>query len=434
MVFGLFGKKKDDHEDEDDEEDLEPVSFLGPVSGQEVNLKANGRLVEAGLIRAKDLVTDALSRRADTIRIEPKGPQSVVTILVDGIPYPGGKLAKAEGMAITQMLKLLAGLDVKERTKPQSGGIKAEFETKPYILGIKSIPIADGERLLVRVTDSKLKLDTPPDLGMGDEMRVKLRELCASPGIILVVGPTGSGTSTTLYAVVRNVDAYMYTIFVITDTEGRKLQQITPLEVNPKDDLKTTLARAARQEANVILCDPLKEAEAAKALFSKHEDVMMLAEMGAKDTPAAVLQLIEWVANPEIVGAGIKAILTQKLIRLLCPDCRMAYKPKSDFLKKLGLPEDTQALYRKPPDPAEGSLEERCEKCGGMGYFGRTGMFEMLEMSDGMKQVLKTKPDAATIRSQMKKDKMTSLQQDGLRLVAEGKTSLEELQRVFKPA
>ena len=431
-MFG-FGKKKDDHEDDEDEE-LDPVSFLGPISGVDVNMKANGRLVEAGLMRAKDLVTDALSRRADTIRIEPKGPQSVVTILVDGMPYPAGKLAKAEGMAVTQMLKLLAGLDVKERTKPQSGGIKAEFETKPYTLGIKSIPIPEGERLLVRVTDSKLKLDIPPELGMGEEMRVKLRELCASPGLIVFVGPSGSGTSTTLYAVVRNVDAYMYTIFVLGDTEGRKLQQITPLEVDPKDDLKTTLSRATRQEANVILCDPLKDAESAKAMFSKHEDVMILTEFAAKDIPTAVSQLIEWVGNPQLVAEGLKGILTQKLIRLLCPDCRMAYRPKPDFLKKLGLPEDTAALYRKPPDPPPGSLEEPCEKCGGMGYFGRTAMFELLEMSDGMKQVIASKPDAASIRSQMKKDKMTTLQTDGLRLVAEGRTSLEELQRVFKPA
>jgi len=431
-VFG-FGKKKEVEEEEDEE--LEPVSFLGPVSGKEVNLKANGRLVEAGLLRSKDLVTDGLSRRADTIRIEPKGPQSVVTISVDGIPYPGGKLAKAEGMAVTQMLKLLAGLDVKERTKPQSGGIKAEFEEKPYMLGIKSIPVAEGERLLVRVTDSKIKLDTPADLGMGEEMRGKLRELCASPGIILVVGPSGSGVSTTLYGVVRNVDAYMYTIFVIADTEGRKLQQITPLEIDPKDDLKTTLARAIRQEANVILCDPPKDAEAAKAMFSKHEDVMMLAEMAAKDTPSAILQLIEWVGDPQLVAAGFKGILTQKLIRVLCPDCRMAYKPKADFLKKLGLPDDIQALYRKPPDPVPGSADQdECENCGSIGYFGRTGMFELLEASEGMKQVIAGKPDAASIRSQMKKDKMTTLQQDGLRLVAEGRTSLEELQRVFKPA
>jgi type IV pilus assembly protein PilB len=431
VVFGFFGKKKE--EEEEQEEEIDPISFLGPTSGVEVNLKASGRLVEAGLMRAKDLVTDALSRRADTLRLEPKGPQAVVTILVDGMPFPGGKMAKAEGNAITQMLKLLAGLDIKERKKTQAGGIKAEFDSKAYTLSVKSVPIPDGERLIVRMQDSKIKLDTPADLGMGEAMRLKLRDLCASPGVLLTTGPSGSGTTTTLYALVRNVDAYIYTIYTIGDTEGRKLQQITPMEVDPNDDLATTITRAVRKEANVILCDPIKDADAAKAIFSKAEDVMLLSEIAGKDTPSALLQLVEWVGDAKQVAAGLKGILTQKLIRILCSECRLAFKPKPDFLRKLGLPEDTPALYRKPPEQQEGGMEQ-CEVCGSMGYFGRTGMFEFLEMTDGLRELLAGKPDAAAIRSQMKKDKMTTLQQDGLRLVAEGRTSLEELQRVFKPA
>jgi type IV pilus assembly protein PilB len=233
---------------------------------------------------------------------------------------------------------------------------------------------------------------------------------------------------------VRNVDAYLYTIFTIGDTEGRKLQQISPLDVDPNDDLATTLQRAIRKEANVILCDAPKEAATAQAMFSKHEGVMILTEMAAKDTSSAVLQLIEWVGDAKLVAAGLRGVVTQKLIRILCPDCRLAYKPKGEFLKKLGLPEDVSALYRKPPDVQEGAPVEPCENCGGVGYLGRTAMFELLENTDGMSQVISAKPDAASIRSQMKKDKMTTLQQDGLRLVAEGRTSLEELQRVFKPA
>ena len=203
--------------------------------------------------------------------------------------------------------------------------------------------------------------------------------------------------------------------------------------MDPNDNLETTLTRAIRIEANVILCDPLRDAESARAVFSKHEQVMVLTELAAKDPPSAVLQLIEWVGDPKLVAAGLKGVITQKLIRVLCPDCRLAYKPKGEFLKKLGLPADVQALYRKPPDVQEGAMEQ-CEQCGSVGYFGRTGMFELLEMTDGMRELLSSKPDAAAIRSQMKKDKMTTLQQDGMRLVAEGRTSLEELQRVFKPA
>lgn len=430
MVFGFFKKKE---EAQEEEVDVEPVSFLGPLNGNEVNLKANGRLVEAGLMRAKDLITDALARRADTIRIEPKGPQAVVQMLIDGIPYPGGKLSKAEGLAITQMIKLLAGLDVKERKKPQTGGIKAEFDSTPYQFGVSTIPVADGERLIVRATNLKIKLETPSELGMGEDLRVKLRDLCAGTGLLLTTGPAGSGTTTTAFGLLRNVDAYIFTIFSIGDTQGRKLNHITEFDVNPEDDLPTTITRATRREANVIFCDPVKDAVAAKALLSKAGEVMLLSEIAGKDTPTALLQLLAWVGDGQPVADGLKGIVTQKLIRLLCNECRQAYRPKADFLKKIGLPEDIPALYRKPaesPDPNA----EACEKCGGVGYYGRTGMFEFLEMTDGMKELLGGQPDANAIRAQMKKDKMVTLQHDGLRLVAEGKTSLEELQRVFKPA
>lgn len=430
MVFGFFKKNKEVVEEE---VEIEPVSFLGPLNGNEVNLKANARLVEAGLMRAKDLVTDALARRADTIRIEPKGPQSIVSILIDGMPFPAGKLGKPEGLAITQMIKLLAGLDVKERKKPQTGGMKAEFDSKPYIIGVNSVPVPDGERLIIRVTNQSIKLESATEIGMGEDLRIKLRDLTSAPGLLIAAGPTGSGTTTSLFALVRNVDAYIFTIFVLGDLGGRKINQVSELDINPEDDLATTITRAVRKEANVLLCNPLKDAETAKALLSKAGDVMMLTEMSAKDLPTALLQLIAWSGDPEPVAAGLKGILTQKLIRVLCPDCRQMYKPKADFLKKIGLPEDLPALYRKPPQAADPQAET-CEKCGGVGYYGRTAMFEFLEMTDGMKELIRNQPDATKIRAQMKKDKMVLLQHDGLRLVAEGKTSLEELQRVFKPA
>jgi type IV pilus assembly protein PilB len=321
---------------------------------------------------------------------------------------------------------------MKERKAPQAGAIKAEFDSKPYVLEIRSLPVPDGERLTVRVADQSIKLDNPQDIGMGEEMRKKLRDVCSQHGVLVAVGPPGSGTTTTLFALLRNVDAFIFTIVTLADTGGRKLPHVTEFEIDPQDDLATTITRASRREANVVLCDPIKSAAIAQGMFSKHDLVLMLAELVAKDTPTAVQQLIEWVGDPQVVATGLSGVVTQRLIRVLCPECKLAYKPKADFLRKIGLPEDVQALYRKPPDPAPQDANDACEKCGGMGYFGRTGMFEFLEMTEGMRALVATKPDAAAIRAQMKKDKMTTLQADGLRLVAEGRTSLEELQRVFK--
>jgi type II secretory ATPase GspE/PulE/Tfp pilus assembly ATPase PilB-like protein len=428
VVFGFFKKQ----EQFDEEPEFEPVVFLGPVNGKEVNLKAYGRLIDAGLVPAKDLITDALARRAEVIRVEPKGTSAAVALVVDGIAYPGHKLPKQEALAIVQMVKLLAGLDVKERKKPQRGGIKAEFENRKYELTVESIPVADGERLIVRAIDQKDKRETASEIGMSDDMKQRIRDVSIGTGVLIVVGPSNSGVTTTLYALVRNVDSYIYTVMTVGDTQGRHLHHVSALEPQEGEDLNAKLVRAARREANVILCDPLIDAAMAKTLFAHHEAIMLMTEMKAKDTPGGLKQLVEWVGKPALVAEGLRGIVTQKLIRKLCPDCKQAYRPKSEFLKSIGLPSSVSTLYRRPSS-SEDSEAVECEKCGGSGFLGRTGMFEFLEMSEGMKEMVLEKAEAPAIRAQMKKDKMTTLQQDGLRLVAAGITSLEELQRVFKP-
>lgn len=432
MIFGFFKKGK--KEEAAEEVEIEPVRFLGAINGKDANLAANQKLVDAGLVPTKDLVTDALARRADTIRIEPKGPQAIVTLLIDGVPYPGGKLPKLEGNAVVQMLKLLGGLDIKQRKASQSGGIKAEFDNKQYQLMLSVAPVAEGERLTIRANDQSLKLDTPADLGISDEFKLKLRNAAQNHGLFAAVGPASSGTTTTLYAVLRGLDAYTNQIFTMCDTGGRKLNNIGPpnFEINPADDLATTLTRAIRVEANVLFLAPIKDADTVKTLLDKGEDVALMTEFAAKDTASGVAQLIEWSGDAQLVSQRLNGLITQKLLRKLCPDCKQAYRPKPEFLKKAGIPAtENTTLYRKPPATEDPNVEP-CEKCNAVGFLGRIAMFEFLEMTDEMRALVATKPDAAAIRAQMKKEKMLTLQQDGLRLVAEGKTSLEELQRVFK--
>jgi len=432
MVFGFFKKKEVEAEDEDD---IEPVSFLGPTNGQEVNLKAHAKLVEAGLVRAKDLVTDALSQRADGIKVEPKGAVCGVTVYIDGIPQSGGRLSKAEGLAVTQVMKLVAGLDPKQRTTTQSGGIKAEFESKKYVLMVSTSPVAEGERLMIRINDQSIKLESPNELGMGDEMRQKLKSLTNSPGVVLVTGPSGSGVTTTLYGVLRNVDAYIHNVFTMIDSGGRTLFHVSTYDDPVQgEDLEASLTRLSRREANCVLVEPIKSAEVAKAVFNKADSLMILSEMPGKDTASAVQTLVQQVGNTTLVADNLRAIVQPKLLRRLCQACRLAYRPKPDFLKKLGLPESIKTLYRVPPIPEDAKDHEPCPKCSDVGYLGRVGMFEMLEVTPAIKEIIAAGADPAALRAQMKKDKSATLQSDGLRLVAEGVTALEELQRVFKPA
>lgn len=433
MVFG-FGKKGPPIPDED-EEQIELVLFQGAVNGTEANLSANARLVQAGLVRTKELISDALSRRAEMIRLEPKGKITVATFFVDGVPYPGSRMPPQAGLAITQMVKLLAGLDIQVRNKPQTGGIKAEYSGTPYILRVNVNPLqGGGERLVIRAENKTLKLTTPEDLGFSSEMREKFRDMAQTKtGVLIAAGPPMSGVTTMAFAMVRGIDPYLYTVYNLADTEGRDLGHVKTFEGNPGDTWVQSIGRAKRAEGDVLYVDPIRSADFCKAVFEEADDCCFISEVAAHDAASAIVQIRDWLGDPKLVAQRLHGVIGQKLVRLLCRKCRQAYRPNPKLLAKVGLPPETKVLYRPPPPPAEGQpAPEPCSKCGGAGYFGRTGLTEFIIMSDEMKKVVTAGGDAAAIKAQAKKEKMQSLNSDGMRLVASGKTSLEELQRAFK--
>ncbi|MFO1091749.1 MAG: ATPase, T2SS/T4P/T4SS family [Planctomycetaceae bacterium] len=434
MVFG-FGKKRPPVPDDDEDEQIELVLFQGATNGKDANLSANARLVQAGLVRTKELISDALSRRAEMIRLEPKGQIAVATFFVDGVPYPGNRMPPQAGLAITQMMKLLAGLDIQVRNKPQAGGIKAEYTGTPYTLRVNVNPLqGGGERLIVRAENKTIKLTTPEDLGFSSEMREKFREMAQTKaGVLLAAGPPMSGVTTMAFAMVRGIDPYLYTVYNLADTEGRELGHVTTFERNPGDTWVQSVGRAKRAEADVLYVDPIRNAEFCKEVFDEAEDCCFISEVAAHDAAGAIVQVREWLGDPKLVAQRLHGVIGQKLVRLLCRKCRQAYRPNPKLLAKVGLPPETKVLYRPPPPPAEGQpAPEPCSKCGGTGYFGRTGLTEFIILSDEMKKLVIAGGDAAAIKAQAKKEKMQTLNSDGMRLVGSGKTSLEELQRAFK--
>ncbi len=429
MIFG-FGSNDDD----DEELELELVAFQGALNGKKPDVKANGRLMEIGLVPAKEIVSDAMLRRAETVRVETKGSAAVVRLYIDGIAYPGGRLPKQEAHAVTQMLKLLAGLNVKQRKARQKGGIKADFQDTPYQVLVETEPTPTGvERLTIRVRNLKQSVETPDELGFSESMKEKFRVMAAKrSGVILACGAPASGTTSTRFGIARSVDAYMYSVYTIGDLESREIPYTTEFEANEGDDLETTIQRVIRIDADVIFADAMSDAETAKLIFAKQKDIAIISEFTARDTAQGLAKLIEWVGDPQTVVNGLHAIVSQKLLRVLCEDCKQAFRPNPKLLKKVGLPPKTKVLYRPgQPDP-EDPEDEPCEVCGGLGYFGRAGMFEMLEMTDGMREVVLGGADVSAIKSKMREERMPSFQSEGLRLVAEGRTSLDELQRTFK--
>jgi type IV pilus assembly protein PilB len=226
----IFRRKKQE-EDEGPQEQIEYVLFQGPLNGNTPDLRANAKLVQAALIPTKELVTDAILRRAEMIRLDPKGPAALVRLYVDGVPYPAARMPRQQGVGVTQMIKLLAGLDIKERGKVQSGGLNAEHEGIKYELRVQAAPGEGAERLIVRVENLKTRPEKPDELGFSQPMRDKLRELTDEhSGALLCCGPPMSGLTATTFGVLRSLDPYTRTITSLGDTEGRKLIAIGEFE------------------------------------------------------------------------------------------------------------------------------------------------------------------------------------------------------------
>lgn len=439
MIFG-FGKKRDESEDDEEQEDVDYVLFQGALNGREANLGANARLAQAGLIPAKEIVTDALLRRADLLRIEPKGERALTQLSIDGITYPGNRLSKQQGHAVTQMMKLLSGLDIQLRQKPQSGGIRAELQGTKYELRVTSTPLPQGaERLTVKIRNLDRAPKTAEQVGFSKEVKERVRDLTSEKkGIILVCGAPGSGVSTTTFAVLRSVDAYQYTIYTIGDMEGWDLPNVNHFERNEGETLDSVLERAIRAEADVIYVDHLRDAETAAVIVKRQPNACFIAEFPTSDSISGITQFAKLAGNSQAAGA-LQGLVSQRLIRLLCTKCRLAYRPNPKMLAKIGLPPETKSLYRAPtqqekqPEQPDAEPAEPCEACGGTGYFGRSALFELVVMSEGLRKLVAGGANAAELKAQARKDNMITLQQEGLKLVVEGKTSLEELQRIFQP-
>lgn len=431
MIFG-FGKGKDDDEyDSEYELEKDLVLFQGALNGNQPDLAKNARLAEAGLVPAKEMISDAVRRRAESIRVEPKGNATIVALSIDGVKYSGGKMPKQRGLAVTQMIKLLSGLDVRQRSEKQIGGVKAEFQEVPYELRVTSSPTQGGERLVIQVTNLKEPLSKPDEMGFSQELKEKIREMTSDrQGCVLVCGPPQSGLSTFTRGVVMSIDSYLYSVIYIADIEGRELGNVSPFEANPEDDLEATIGRIIRNEADCLYVDPIRDAETAQLLFQMQEKITLLAEFAARDASTGIAQLCKWVGDPAIVAEGLKGILSQKLIRRLCEDCKQAFRPNPKLLAKMGLPPETKVLYRAPRQNAEEFA--RCRSCAGVGFRGRLPLFELIEMTEPVKELVAGGAGPAEIKALARKLKMPSMQREGLKLVAAGRTSFEELQRVFK--
>jgi type II secretory ATPase GspE/PulE/Tfp pilus assembly ATPase PilB-like protein len=428
----------------------EPKSSKAPVrlftrgaEGRDNNQDAIARVESSkGYRAAMKLVHDALRQRATDIHLEPMREEMSVRFRVDGLMHVSEPFSRAMGDAVLNIFKVLSNMDITEKRKPQDGSFSAEVEGRQVDFRVASAGSVAGEKLVMRVLDKTSQIISLKQLGMSDRLREGVRSVVRLPhGLVLVCGPTGAGKSTTLYACLNEIDRYQQNIITIENPVEYQLANVTQIEVNIKagKTFASELRSILRQDPDVIMIGEIRDAETAEiACQAAQTGHMVFSTIHANDTVTAVGRLIDLGVQPFMLSSALTAVLGQRLVRVLCPRCKERYKPNADLLQRLNLPVDKIKYFYRPPgkDDKDGDDEaprrEACDHCGGTGYQGRTGIFELLVLNDAIRRLIRDKPNLNEIKQEAVKAGMRYLYEDGLRQVIEGRTSIQELLRVSK--
>jgi general secretion pathway protein E len=374
------------------------------------------------------LLSQAVKDRASDIHIEVFEQALVVRFRVDGMLYDVLSPPKRFHPAITSRVKVMSGLNIAEKRLPQDGRIRVRIAGRDIDIRVSVIPTAFGERIVLRLLDrAQALVDVNLDrLGFsGENLRTIDRLIRQSHGIVLATGPTGSGKTTTLYACLSRINSTDKNIITIEDPIEYQLRGIGQMQVSPKIDLTFAngLRSILRQDPDVIMVGEIRDSETAEiAIQAALTGHLVFSTLHTNDSYGALTRLVDMGIEPFLVSSSVMAVLAQRLVRVLCSECREAYLPPVSELNRIGL---TPAQSNGPVYRARG-----CRACRNTGYRGRSAVHELMIVDDEVRELVMKKADAASIRRACTARGMKVLRQDGAERVMAGQTTIEELLRV----
>ncbi len=369
------------------------------------------------------LITSAIAQRASDIHIEPYESSFRVRFRLDGVLHLAGELSLDHKDAIISLLKIRAGLDIAEKRRPQDGRIRFEHAGGVADLRVSTLPTDFGEKVVLRILDkSSLNLNLEMLGFLPAELEVFRTAFCLPFGMILVTGPTGSGKTTTLYAVLNELNRPAVNITTIEDPIEYNLAGINQTHVRP--DIGFDFARALRtflrQDPNVIMVGEMRDREtveiAVRAALTGH---LVLSTIHTNDAPSTVVRLTDMGVAPFLVADSVKLLIAQRLVRKICDHCRVEYLPDPRAIARLGM--DTL--------PAGICKGLGCEQCNGTGYRGRTAVFEMMAMTDELSSLISSRAPILEVRKRASSLGMRTLRDAAVEKMLAGITTLEEVLR-----
>ncbi len=385
---------------------------------------------DAPIVRLVSLiVSDALQARASDIHIEPMVNRLRIRYRIDGVCQEMESPPKRLQNSIIARMKLMAGMDLAEKRKPQDGRIPMVINGRELDLRVSDIPTTDGESIVMRILDKESARVSLVELGFHPSDLQHFNRIIRRPnGIFLVTGPTGSGKTTTLYSALNELnrpdtkiitaeDPIEYTFAGINQSQVRT-------DITPPRTFPVILRAMLRQAPEIILVGEIRDEETAeiavRAALTGH---LVFSTLHTNDAPSAIPRLIDMGIKPYMVASSVQAIMAQRLIRTICDNCKQPYEPPEQLLGTVGLTRDDIegiTLYH-------GS---GCNRCGGTGYHGRLAIFELMEMNGDLRNLTFAKAPLGEIREKARSYGMLTLLEDGLRKIIQGVTTIDEVLRV----
>lgn len=434
-----------------DEEKL-PHEYFPPITFSAAG--ADNSAQQANLIQARQspafthamaLAAEALVRRCDSIMLDFTREAVTVNFSIDGLWVAMPPRDRPTGDAMLACFKQLANLNVAERRAKQEAKFGAEFQGNKYNVFFLSQGVPTGERVNIKILPKKAKFARLEELGMRDKMIEQYKQLInRDTGLVILSAPPGNGLTTLWNVGLQGADRFVRDFVSVEDKRSTDEEIINVNQVKfdgaAGETPDTALPKMLLKQPDVVVLPEPTNAESLRLAleYAERDEKMVITRASAKEAVEAILRIAQLKGPIDLIAKQLTMVVNMRLIRKLC-ECKQAYEPPPQLLQKLGIPAGrVQVLYREwqppPPDPNAKKQEEPqiCQKCNGVGYLGRTGIFEMLVMNDQLRDALVKTPKLEILRQIARQTGNRTIQEEGILMVAKGDTSIQELQRVLK--
>jgi type IV pilus assembly protein PilB len=429
-IESLYGVEEEDSEGlskivETLEEDLEVIE----EEEEEPDVSELSHLIEeAPVVKlVNGIIAEAVRQKASDIHIEPYEKRVRVRFRIDGVLQEAIPIPYKLKDAVVSRIKVMAKLDIAERRLPQDGHIKMKFPDKTIDLRVSTLPTVFGEKVVMRILDKSALALNLEKLGFEERDLKVFREAIHKPyGLILVTGPTGSGKTTTLYSAIQELNTPKVNIMTAEDPVEYDFEGVNQVQV--KEEIGLTFASALRsflrQDPDIILVGEIRDEETVKiAIRAALTGHLVMSTLHTNDAPSAVTRLLDMGVEPYLLADSLLLVLAQRLVRLICKECKKEVPVNPEILIRLGVPEEEAHKMR-------GYKGEGCRQCRGTGYRGRMGIFEIMPVTSAIKDLILKRAAHQRIKEVAVEEGMMTLRQAALKKFKEGLTTLDEVVRV----